>query len=141
LDGGANSYSYSLSNPLYWYDVNGLEVEVGVRRFYPTPVPYARHCFVRFNGDNSDTMSFDKQGVHADPNPSAANFSPTIGDENDSCVREEMSKCEADDYDFTKFNCCHCVSNALFSCDLKKEGEWPNWPYDASNPPFQFRSK
>ncbi|MGD0939377.1 MAG: RHS repeat-associated core domain-containing protein [Terracidiphilus sp.] len=44
--------------------------ELCVRRFYPGfPVP-ALHCYVRFNGNKNDTLSFDSQGVHPDPAPS-----------------------------------------------------------------------
>jgi RHS repeat-associated protein len=136
LAGGLNTYLYARANPLLYLDPDGLDAEVGIRKFYPTPVPYARHCFVRFNKNNSDTLSFDKRGVHADPNPGAADYSPTAGKENDSCVRQKMKKCEAETYDFTDFNCCHCVSNALNACGLQKAGAWPNAPYGAGKPPY-----
>jgi len=136
IAGGLNTYGYVWGNPLSYVDLFGLEVEVGVRRFHPVPVPYARHCYVRFNGKNNDTLSFDKQGVHADPNAGVGNFSSTTGKENDSCVRKKMKTCEAEQYDFTDFNCCHCVSNALDACGLKKQGGWPNWPHDANSPPY-----
>jgi RHS repeat-associated protein len=136
LDGGWNTYSYALNSPLRYIDSSGLDVEVGVRKFYPIPVPYARHCFLRFNGNNTDTLSFDNKGVHPDPNPDTAEYSKTNGQENDECVRKEMNKCQASDYDFTDFNCCKCASNALNACGLKNAGRWPNYPYDASNPPY-----
>ena len=136
LAGGINTYTYALANPLLFYDPDGLDAEVGVRKFHPIPVPYARHCFVRFNSNSADTLSFDNQGVHPDPSPGSASYSKTLGKENDSCVRKEMNKCQGGDYDFLDFNCCMCVSNALNACGLTKDGPWPNSPRDASNPPF-----
>ena len=136
LWGGFNTYRYGNANPLLYLDFSGLDAEVGVRKFYPVAVPYARHCFVRFNGNNNDTLSFDNTGVHADPNPASADYSPTTGTQNDSCVRQEMQRCRAEDYDFTQYDCCQCVSNALNACGLQKNGPWPNSPYDASRPPY-----
>jgi len=136
LLGGLNTYGYATANPVKFIDRNGLDVEVGVRKFFPASVPYARHCFLRFNGNNSDTLSFDNKGVHSDPNPGGGKFSPTTGSMNDACVRKKMNQCNGKDYDFIEFNCCQCASNALFACGLKKQGGWPNWPADAANPPY-----
>ena len=130
-----NTYIYVSANPLDFIDPFGLDVEVGVREFYPVKVPYARHCFVRFNKNNNDTLSFDNQGVHADPNPGGAQYSPTIGTQNDSCVKKEMNQCNAGDYNFLSKNCCHCVANALNACGLVNTGKFPNAPFDASTPP------
>jgi RHS repeat-associated protein len=131
-----NVFIYAIANPMLYVDRDGLDVEVGVRKFYPIPVPYARHCFVRFNRSDQDTLSFDNTGVHVDPNPDGGVFTSTSGEPNDECVRNSMRACRADQYDFTNFNCCHCVSNALYSCGLENTGTWPNSPFDASLPPF-----
>jgi RHS repeat-associated protein len=134
--GGLNLYAY-VDSPMNLIDPLGLDAEVGVRRFDLTiPPPYARHCFIRFNGNSTDTLSFDTRGVHPDPNPGKAKYDKTTGPQNDECVKQEMKKCKADDYDFTEFNCCHCASNALNACGLQKEGPWPNSPADASKPPY-----
>jgi hypothetical protein len=51
------------------------------------------------------------------------------GNQNDNCVRDAMQGCQASDYDFTKFNCCHCVENALDECGMSiPSNAWPNWP-------------
>lgn len=131
-----NLYSYANNNPIGLTDPLGLYTEVGVRPFYPYKAPYARHCFVRFNGDNNDTLSYDNTGVRKDPNPGGATYSKTTGEGCDDCVRNEMNKCKGADYCFGGFNCCMCVSNALNACGLKKEGSWPNSPYSAGNPPY-----
>ncbi|HOD72452.1 MAG: hypothetical protein GXX82_10620 [Syntrophorhabdus sp.] len=143
LEGGIDPYVYTENDPVNLVDREGLEVEIGLRKFHPIEVPYAFHCFVRFNRSNYDTSSFDNEGVHPDPNPGKAVFVRTTGPENDKCVRNEMRKCKKEDWSLIDFNCCHCVSNALYNCGLKPagKGKWPNWPYGADNPPYQPRSK
>ncbi len=150
--GGTNWFSYVFSNSLYFIDpwgLPGVTVEVGVRRFFgwngwAPPPPYMRHCFIRFNNNNNITLSFDDKGVHSDPNPEGGSFYKTRPrvknlpmDENlRKCIFKEMYKCTGGKYDFNDFNCCHCVSNALYHCGLELVGDWPNSPYDASNPPY-----
>jgi RHS repeat-associated protein len=124
LKGGLNTYVYGYANPLALIDPKGLEVEVGVRPFYPVGFPLVRHCFVRFSGNSSSTLSFTPSGVGPDANPGGATYSPTVGPENDSCVRAEMLKCR--DYAFFTNNCCDCVGYALDACGLSKVGPWPN---------------
>ena len=137
LRGGLNLYAYAYGRPLTAIDPKGLEVEVGIRKFYPIGLPVVRHCFVRFKGDNGNTLGFDATGVAPDANPSGATYSPTVGPENDSCVREEMLKCR--DYAFFTNNCCDCVAYALDNCGLSKVGPWPNLipagPFRQPSPP------
>jgi hypothetical protein len=139
--GQPNAYFYANSNPINYFDPDGLNVDVGIRKFYDAPLPCVRHCFVRFNGDNGDTLSFDDQGVGTDPAPEKADYSPTIGPDNDDCVRAHMKMCKGSDWALCDFHCCKCVSNALYKCGLKKKGPWPNQPCDASNPPYKPKKK
>jgi hypothetical protein len=125
-------------NPLNFVDPLGLFAEVCARAFSPIPIPYAQHCFIRYNGDNNDTQSYDNKGVHADPVPEKASCSATKGEEDDDCVRREMKKCQAVQYDFTGNNCCHCVENALKACGLQNGNSWPNWPINPGPQPREL---
>ncbi|MEW8525602.1 MAG: hypothetical protein AB2552_21415, partial [Candidatus Thiodiazotropha endolucinida] len=120
-----NTYAYVEGNPIINIDYYGLYGEVGIRPFYPTPVPYARHCFLRFNGNNNDTLSFSNTGVGPDPNPGGAKYNPIPGKQDDACLRREKKKCGADHYRFCRFNCCRCIANAISACNLKDPGNWP----------------
>jgi RHS repeat-associated protein len=131
LEGGLNTYLYAKANPLRYIDPLGLYTELCYRAFYPIPQPYARHCFIRFDGDNTDTLGFDKDGVHPDPAPSwwPKSCEEAGGGERDDCLRREMNKCEASQYDFTGFNCCHCTEEAMKACGIYLPRQsWPNWP-------------
>src|SRR5262249_32288121 len=101
-------------------------------------IPYAKHCFIRFDDDDKDTLSFDKDGVHLDRAPSwwPKRCLPTGGNQNDNCLRGEMKKCQADQYDFTGFNCCHCAEQALKACRSGVSADsWPNWPVNPGPQP------
>ena len=135
LEGGRNTYSYVLANPARSADPLGLDSEFCVRSLL-IPVPYAQHCFVRYNGDNKDTQSYDDRGVHPDPKPEAASCRATRGNQDDDCLRREMSKCKAADYGVVAHNCCHCVEDAMKACGLNiPANKYPNYPI---NPGPQF---
>ena len=126
-----NLYRFNNNSALNWIDPLGLDAELCTRPFYPLPPPYARHCYIRFNGDNKDTASFDPAGVHPDPAPAwwPKKCQPTEGKQDDNCLKREMKKCTADQYDFTGFNCCHCAEQAMKACGIGIPAEnWPNWP-------------
>ena len=129
LAGGLNTFAYVANTPIRYIDSKGLAAEVCSRWFHPVPAPYARHCFVRFNGDDTDTSSYDSDGVHKDPAPSwwPKSCTPAKGDADDECVRREMARCALERYDFTNNNCCHCAQTAVTRCGLRVS-PWPNWP-------------
>ena len=119
---------YVFGSPLRYFDPSGLAAEM-CQRPVAIPLMPGQHYFIRFNGDNGDTMSYDPNGVHPDRKPDNASCKPTKGDEDDDCVRREMMKCKAKDYHYLKNNCCHCVEKALKACKLYyPPKDYPNWP-------------
>ncbi|HCT5823859.1 TPA: RHS repeat protein [Citrobacter sedlakii] len=134
LEGGWNLYQYPL-NPVTEIDPLGL-YQMCHRKFDPVPVPYARHCYIKFK--DGTTSSFDNKGVHADPAP---NKSGTICTEPrnpslDECIREAMKKCKGKNYHFTEFNCCHCAEQAMKSRGTSiPKTSWPNAPINPGPQP------
>lgn len=107
----------------------GLSAEMCTRPLLIAPWSSMRHCFLRFNGDNNDTSSFDPEGVHPDPKPEWGSCEDVRDDDDDDCLKREMAKCQAEQYDFTGNNCCHCVESALRACGQSvPKDSWPNWP-------------
>jgi RHS repeat-associated protein len=136
LAGGANTYLYAEANPLRITDHFGLDTEFCRRPFYPTPIPYARHCYVRYSGGGSS--SFGPNGPSPDPAPEwwPESCQATDGSQNDECMKREMANCEAEQYDFLGFNCCHCVERAMNMCGIGIPREdWPNWPVNPGPQP------
>ncbi len=136
LQGGLNTYTYVGGNPLKYFDLFGLDAQMCYRPFYPIPQPYARHCFLEFTDGSSS--SFDPAGAHGDPAPDwwPKSCQDTEGDQDDDCVRMAMKKCKGDQYDFTGFNCCHCVEQAMKECGLSvPRDSWPNWPVNPGPQP------
>ena len=135
LRGGTNTYSYVMSSPLQYHDPAGLFAEVCSRHVRIPLVP-GQHCFIRYNGDNNDTSSYDPHGVHLDPYPKNARCEATKGPDNDDCIRREMAKCKGSDYDYLKNNCCHCAERAIRACGVSfPVKDWPNWPINPGPQP------
>ncbi|RPH97280.1 MAG: hypothetical protein EHM68_08900 [Lysobacterales bacterium] len=136
LGGGLNPYAYAKGNPLRHSDAFGLDTELCQRPFFPMPIPYARHCFVRYTGGG--TSSFSAAGAGPDPAPEwwPESCQATDGEQDDDCMRREMRSCDAEQYDFIGFNCCHCVERAMRICGLGvAEEDWPNWPVNPGPQP------
>ncbi|CAK0764921.1 hypothetical protein CCP4SC76_4240005 [Gammaproteobacteria bacterium] len=131
---GQRFYAYAGRDPLQYTDPLGLDAEVCHRRILIPIIP-GNHCFIRFNGDNNDTSSFDPRGVGSDPAPKGATCEKTRGPQNDDCVRREMKKCK--DYDYFGNNCCHCAEEALKACNNQgiPTSHWPNWPINPGPQP------
>ena len=134
---GVDWYEYAEQNPARWTDADGLAAQLCRRYFWPFPIPGPLHCYVQFNGNNDDTLSFDPDGVHKDP---AKPWYPRLcfdskGPDNDDCVRREMKKCMAKDYNLIHCNCCDCAQRALEACGLRVPWyAWPNWPVNPHGP-------
>ena len=100
------------------------------------PIPYARHCYVKFQDGN--TSSYDPKGVGPDPDPNQKGTVCTKPKDpkKDKCIENEMKKCKGANYDFTGFNCCHCVEQAMKACKTSiPAGSWPNWPINPGPQP------
>jgi RHS repeat-associated protein len=136
LRGGLNTFTYAVANPLRFTDPLGLDTEFCQRPFYPTPIPYARHCYVRYTGGGSS--SFGPGGPGPDPAPEwwPESCQATQGKQDDECMSRAMNDCQAEQYDFLGFNCCHCVERAMRLCGIHIPAEdWPNWPVNPGPQP------
>ncbi len=116
-------------NPARKLDPLGLSAEVRTRPLLVMPVSSFRHCFLRFDGDNGNTSSFDPDGEHPDPKPEWGTCEDVRDDDDDECLKREMKKCKGEEYDIIGNNCCHCVENALKACGQGvPRDSGPNWP-------------
>ncbi len=83
-------------------------------------------------------MSFDPSGVHPDPEPNKGGTvcTPAKDPKKGDCLKKAMKKCKGANYHFTKFNCCHCVEQALKECGIMLPPKvWPNWPINPGPQP------
>lgn len=134
LYGGPNTYAYVFDSPVSFFDAKGLYAEMCTRPIQGFIIP-GQHCFMRFNGDNSNTVSFDPKGVHPDPAPGSTNMCvPTKGPQDDDCIKKAYENCKK--YDFFGNNCCHCAEQAIKACKQSiPVNSWPNWPINPGPQP------
>ncbi|EQB4819368.1 RHS repeat-associated core domain-containing protein, partial [Citrobacter amalonaticus] len=133
LAGGRNLYQYPL-NPVTKIDPLGLFQMC--HRDLLLPIPYARHCYVKF--DDGSTSSYDPKGVNPDPDPHQEGTVCTEPKQPalDDCIKKAMDQCKGKDYSFTEFNCCHCAEQAMKECGTSiPKGAWPNSPVNPGPQP------
>jgi len=137
--GDYNLYVYVKNNSINLKDPLGLYAELCQRDFYPLFIVPAKHCYIRFNGNVNDTLSFTNKGVGKDAAPSwwfGQSCSKTNGIQDDCCVRREFELCmKKEKWALFGFNCCHCAESALKACGLSSSNGWPNWPINPGPQP------
>jgi RHS repeat-associated protein len=134
LGGGLNTFTYVGNNPVTETDPLGLYQMC--HRDMLVRLPYARHCYARFA--DGTTSSFSNDGVNADADPDNPRTVCTNAEsvEKDSCIKQAMRRCLGSNYHFIRFNCCHCVEQALKECGTSvPPSEWPNWPVNPGPQP------
>jgi len=127
--GDVNLYGYVQNNSINLIDPTGESAEACVRRFAFGPIAYIfppRHCYVMFNGNYNDTLSYDG-AVGDDASPRTwfkrcHKVEPKEGCKKectDSKIRQAMMKCASQSYAFFSHNCCDCVRGALSESGCK----------------------
>lgn len=79
------------------------------------PLPYARHCYVRF--EDGSTSSYDNSGVKPDrdPNQEGSMCTEPKEPEKDDCIKQAMKECGT----------------------LVPPTGWPNWPINLGPQPSE----
>lgn len=136
--GGLNLYGYVGGSPLMGIDPMGL-AQMCHRTLSPIAVPIARHCYIKYPDGSSNSFAPDRNGDQADPDINKEGTICTdIEDSDDNCLKREMAKCNSANYDFFKFNCCHCTEEAIKKCRGSiPSNRWPNWPINPGPQPYE----
>jgi RHS repeat-associated protein len=134
LNAGLNIFAYVENNP--YVNIDPLGLYQMCQRGLRWPLPYARHCYARF--EDGSTSSFSSNGVGPDPRPDKPGTECTApgNSAKDDCIANAMQNCLGSNYHFVRFNCCHCVEQAMKQCgEFLPAADWPNWPVNPGPQP------
>lgn len=132
LWGGMNTFGYVGGNPVNRIDFLGL-YQMCHR---PVEILPGRHCYVRSDDGSTSSFAPDGIGPERDPNNSDTVCTDSKEPEKDNCIKKEMKKCKGSNYSYTKFNCCHCLEQAMKACGTSiSPSDWPNYPINPGPQP------